>query len=98
MEKRTKLFWSLCATHCLNLILEDIGKLLVFYNTIGNAKKVTTYIYRHTWVLNLYRKHSNGKELARPAVTRFATAYLTLNCIKKHKNDLRSMFASGMGY
>jgi len=85
MEKRTKLFWSPCAAHCLYLILEDIGELPVFYNTIDNAKKVTTYIYRHTWVLNLYRKHSNGRELARPVVTRFVTAYLTLNIIKKQK-------------
>lgn len=29
-EKRTKLFWSPCAAHCLDLILEDIGELLVF--------------------------------------------------------------------
>nr|KYP34797.1 hypothetical protein KK1_044202 [Cajanus cajan] len=68
MEKRTKLFWSPCAAHCLDLILEDIGELPVFYNTIANAKKITTYIYRHTWVLNLYRQYSNGGELARPAV------------------------------
>jgi len=93
MEKRTKLFWSPYAAHWLDLILEDIGDLSVFYNTIGNANKVTTYIYRHTRVLNLYRKHSNRRELARPIVTRFATAYLTLNCIKQQKNALRSMFA-----
>ncbi|XP_028793556.1 uncharacterized protein LOC114749230 [Neltuma alba] len=93
-EKRTKLFWSPCAAHCLDLILEDIGQLPVFYNTITNAKKITTFIYRHTWVLNLYRKYSKGKELARPAVTRFATAYLTLSCILRQKNALRTMFAS----
>ncbi|XP_028755565.1 uncharacterized protein LOC114714940 [Neltuma alba] len=93
-EKRTKLFWSPCAAHCLDLILEDIGQLPVFYNTITNAKKITTFIYRHTWVLNLYRKYSKGKELARPAVTRFATAYLTLSCILQQKNALRTMFAS----
>jgi len=44
-EKRTKLFWSACATHCLHLVLEDIGKLSVFYNTMNNAKKISTYIY-----------------------------------------------------
>ncbi|RDY01115.1 hypothetical protein CR513_15590, partial [Mucuna pruriens] len=27
MEKRTKLFWSSCAAHCLDLVLEDIGEL-----------------------------------------------------------------------
>ena len=93
-EKRTKLFWSPCAAHCLDLILEDIGELPVFYNIIANAKKVTTFIYRHTWVLNLYRKYSKGKELARPAVTRFATAFLTLQCIAQQKNALRGMFVS----
>ncbi|RDX73968.1 hypothetical protein CR513_46335, partial [Mucuna pruriens] len=38
--------------------------------------------------------YSKGRELAKPAVTRFATSCLTLNCIKQQKNALRSMFAS----
>ncbi|RDX92309.1 hypothetical protein CR513_25577, partial [Mucuna pruriens] len=62
MEKRTKLFWSPCAAHCLDLVLEDIRELSVFYNTIVNAKKITTYIYRHG-------QYSKGRELARPAMT-----------------------------
>ncbi|XP_031265283.1 uncharacterized protein LOC116123674 [Pistacia vera] len=93
-EKRRKLFWSPCAAHCLDLILEDIGKIAVFYDTIAKAKQVTSFIYRHTWVLNLYRKFSKDKELARPAVTRFATSFLTLSCIMDSKLALRSMFAS----
>ncbi|RDX73953.1 hypothetical protein CR513_46355, partial [Mucuna pruriens] len=36
MEKRTKLFWSPCVAHCLVLVLEDIGELPIFYNTIAN--------------------------------------------------------------
>jgi len=72
-EKITKLFWSSCATHCLDLIFEDIGQHPIFYNTVANVKKITTFIYRHTWVLNLYRKYFKGKELARPTVTRFAS-------------------------
>ncbi|XP_061352114.1 uncharacterized protein LOC133297067 [Gastrolobium bilobum] len=70
MDKRKQLFWSPYAAHCLNLILEDIGGITVFYNTIWKAKKITTFIYRHTWVLNLYRTFSKGRELARPAITR----------------------------
>jgi len=77
-EKRAKLFWSPCAARCLDLILEDIGQLSVLYNTIANAKKVTNFIYRHTWVLNLYRKYSKRKELARLIVTICAIAFLTL--------------------
>nr|KYP36880.1 hypothetical protein KK1_041956 [Cajanus cajan] len=68
MEKRTKLFWSPCAAHCLDPVLEDIVELPILYNTIANANKITTNIYRLTWVLNLYRKYSKGRELARLAV------------------------------
>ncbi|XP_031284359.1 uncharacterized protein LOC116143083 [Pistacia vera] len=93
-EKRRKLFWSPCAAHCLDLILEDIGKITVFYDTIAKAKQVTSFIYRHTWVLNLYRKFSKDKELARPVVTRFATSFLILSCIMDSKLALTSMFAS----
>ena len=93
-EKRTKLFWSPCAAHCIDLILEDIGKLPIFHNTISKAKQITIFIYRHAWVLALYRKYSKGKKLARPAITRFATSYLTLKCIMERKCDLTSMFAS----
>jgi len=83
-EKRTKLFGSPCASHFLDLIFEDIGELRVYYNTIGNAKKITTYIYSHTWILHFfYRKHSNGRELVRLVVTRFTTFYRALNCIKQ---------------
>ena len=32
--------------------------------------------------------------MARPAVTRFATAFLTLQCIHQQKNAIRSLFAS----
>ncbi|XP_031258298.1 uncharacterized protein LOC116116350 [Pistacia vera] len=93
-KKRRKPFWSPCAAHCLDLILEDIGKITVFYDTIAKAEQVISFIYRHTWVLNLYRKFSKDKELARPAVTRFATSFLTLSCIMDSKLALRSMFAS----
>jgi len=40
----------------------------------------------------LFRKFSKGKELTRLAVTRFATTFLTLQCITQQKNALRAMF------
>ncbi|GMQ03740.1 hypothetical protein CsSME_00049421 [Camellia sinensis var. sinensis] len=53
-EKRTKLFWSPCAAHCLDLMLSDIGELTVFKDTIIKAKEIAVYIYRHAWVLDLF--------------------------------------------
>ena len=40
------------------------------------------------------RKFTKGKELTRPAVTRFATSYLTLRRLHESKVALRAMFGS----
>ena len=45
MDRIPTLFWSPCAAHCLDLMLEDIGKLKDFKKTIALAKRVTTFIY-----------------------------------------------------
>ena len=87
-------FWTPCAAHCLDLMLEDIGKISIFKDTVEKAKKITRYIYSHAWVLNLMRKFTKKKELLRPAVTRFATTYLTLHSIGCYKKELKSMFLS----
>ncbi|XP_051146372.1 uncharacterized protein LOC127261969 [Andrographis paniculata] len=42
------LYWTPCAAHCFDLMLEDIGKLSVFRAKIDNARRVTTYIYKHS--------------------------------------------------
>ncbi|RDX64150.1 hypothetical protein CR513_57326, partial [Mucuna pruriens] len=88
MEKRTKLFWSPCAAHCLDLVLSTLESFQ--YSIIPlpmQRKSLPTYI-------GIHGQYSKGRELARPTVTRFATSYLTLNCIKQQKNVLRSIFAS----
>ena len=51
--KRPNIFWSSCATHTLNLILEGIGKMKKFENTIGQAKALTIIIYGHHKTLAL---------------------------------------------
>lgn len=38
MAERKKLYWTPCAAHCLDLMLEDICKLRVFDSTIIKAK------------------------------------------------------------
>ncbi|XP_012851479.1 PREDICTED: uncharacterized protein LOC105971173, partial [Erythranthe guttata] len=94
LEENTSSCWSPCAPHCLDFVLEDIGKIPILYSTITNAKRITTYIYRHQWVLGLFRDYSQRRKLARPAVTRFATSFLTLSCILNQKSALKSMLVS----
>ncbi|KAF1860234.1 hypothetical protein Lal_00037572 [Lupinus albus] len=49
------LFWSPCATHCVNLMFQDIGKLLEVTDTISHAANITKYLYNHCHPLYLMR-------------------------------------------
>ena len=48
MEKRGRLWWTPCVAHCIDLMLEDIGKLNVHVNTLAKARQVVKFIYGHT--------------------------------------------------
>jgi hypothetical protein len=45
VQNTPTLFWTPCAAHCLDLMLEDIGKLKDFNKPIARAHHVTTFIY-----------------------------------------------------
>ena len=70
---RPKIFWTPCAAHCLDLMLEDIGKIPKVKRVIQRGIKLVGYIYNHTLVLNTMRKFTQKTELVRHRVTRFAT-------------------------
>ncbi|KAL6502448.1 hypothetical protein OROHE_024453 [Orobanche hederae] len=95
MTKRPHLYWTPCGAHCIDLILEDIGDLPTFKKTLKRAMSLNAYIYVRPGVVYLLREFTGHKELVRPGVTRFATAFLTLQRIHKQKNNLRKMFTSG---
>ncbi|KAL5543424.1 hypothetical protein UlMin_007208 [Ulmus minor] len=82
MSKRKQLYWTPCAAHCVDLMLEKIGELPQHKTALLKAKKS-----------NLMRKFTKN-EIVRPAVTRFATAYLTLDSLFGMKEDLQRMFVS----
>nr|XP_025616612.1 uncharacterized protein LOC112708904 [Arachis hypogaea] len=89
-----KLYWSPCAAHCINLMLQDIGKLNEVSETVSHASKITKYIYNHCHPLYLMRKFTGGREILRPAPTRFATNFIALQSILAQKDALRAMVTS----
>ena len=93
MENRQSLYWTPCAAHCIDLMLEKIGELPQHKHALIKAKKVTNFIYNHLWVLAQMRKFAK-KDLVRPATTRFATAYLTLESLYQMKQPLQMLFVS----
>ncbi|XP_052176679.1 uncharacterized protein LOC127790982 [Diospyros lotus] len=95
MEKRKRLYWTPCAAHCIDLMLEDFEKKLrVHAITIRKARRISTYIYSRTLLISMLRQFTKRRDLITPAVTRFATAYLTLGCLSELKGALMTMFIS----
>jgi len=95
MEKRKGLFWTPCVAHCIDLILEDFKKKLKVHQvTIANERRITSYIYSRIILIFMLRHFTKGRDLIRPAVTWFATSYLTLGCLNDHKIQLITMFTS----
>ncbi|XP_075673513.1 uncharacterized protein LOC142642941 isoform X3 [Castanea sativa] len=92
--KRTHLYWTPCAAHCLDLILEDIAKFPTIKRTIKRAIELTGYIYNRAGLLNMMRRFTGQRSLLWPATTQFATSFLTLSSIHKQKKNLRKMFTS----
>lgn len=92
--KRPHLYWTPCAAHCIDLMLEDIGKIPSISQTLKRAMTVNGYIYVRPGVVNMLRSFTGQVELVRPAMTRFATSFLTLQRIHKQRNNLRKMFTS----
>jgi hypothetical protein len=77
-------------------MLEDMGKLPWIKEIIDSAWSVTKYIYiyNHTFVLSLMRQFTGNRELVRPAITRFATSFISLQSLLNSMLELQRMFLS----
>ncbi|KAI8543162.1 hypothetical protein RHMOL_Rhmol08G0196200 [Rhododendron molle] len=91
--KRPNIFWTSCGTHTINLMLEGIGKQSKFKGIIDKAKAFTIFVYAHHNTLAMMRKYTKRRDIVRPGVTRFVTAFLTLQSLMEKKQELRAMFS-----
>ena len=80
------IFWTYCVAHCIDLMLEYIGKLHWIHEVVEKEKSITKYLYNHIIVLNTMRKYTEGKEIVQPAVTRFATNFISFQSVAKDKS------------
>jgi len=95
MAKRPHLYWTPCAAHCLDLILEDIGKNIPKVKiALRKSMAINAYIHSSVALINMMRRFTGQRNLHRPVVTRFATSFITLSSIHKQKNNLRKMVTS----
>ncbi|MQM02666.1 hypothetical protein Taro_035441 [Colocasia esculenta] len=93
MKSHPHIFWTPCAAHCVDLTLKEIGQLHQVKHVVEAAQNITRYIYNHTIVLRWMRDYCGG-EILWPAITRFATNYIALDSLLKHRDGLKQMFRS----
>lgn len=93
VTKVPSIFLNGCVAHCLDLMLEDLGKLGPIKQTISSARQVTLFLYALTRVLDLMRKFI-GKNLVSLGATWFTTAYLNRKSLLNNKKDITRLFRS----
>ena len=91
MEKHKHLFWSPCAAHCIDLMLEDIGNMKHIKETLDQANMITSFIYNSSKVVNLMKVFTKDRDLLRPGITRFATEFISLQSLIRYEGDLKMM-------
>lgn len=93
MDKRKHLYWTPCAAHCVDLMLEEIGSLKHIKEVIDKSRKITSVIYNSAQAVNHMRdNYTGGRDLLRPGITRFATEHVALESLLRHKHPLQRCF------
>ena len=79
---------SPCTAHCLDLLLEDIGKLQWIRAVIHQGHEIVKFLTNHQQSLAFYRSHAS-LELLKPGETRFATHFIMLQRLQQCKDELQ---------
>jgi Protein of unknown function (DUF 659)/hAT family C-terminal dimerisation region len=91
--KYPQIYPAPCATHCLDLLLQDFGKLQWVSQAIKNCFEVIKFVTNHQ-KSNFYFKESSKLNLKKPCATRFATNFLMVDRIVQVKGELQGLVVS----
>ena len=75
-------------------MVEVIGKLKHFGPAITKAREMTIFLYAHHATLALMRSYTKKRDIVRPGVTRFASAFPTLQRVAAKRKQLMEMCCS----
>ncbi|CAI5966946.1 unnamed protein product [Closterium sp. NIES-64] len=87
-----------CATHVLDLLMEDVGKITWCKDIVDRCGGMITYVRNHHFTHNYLRskavKGGKGKQLVKPAGTRFGTNYIALSRLVQLRSTLSQLVLS----
>jgi hypothetical protein len=82
--------WTSCTPHCLDLLLEDVGKLPWAAKVVAEAKAVVKFITNHHRSQALFRGKST-LDLLKPRDMRFATNFIMLDRMLEVREALQEL-------
>jgi hypothetical protein len=84
------IMWTPCTPHCLDLLLEDVGKLPWAAEVVAEAKAVVKFITNHHRSQALFRGKS-VLDLLKPGDMRFATNFIMLDHMLEVREALQEL-------
>ncbi|XP_075088307.1 uncharacterized protein LOC107796009 [Nicotiana tabacum] len=93
MEKLKTVFWTVDASHCMELMLQKFTTIDTIQQVLEKAKALTQFIYSNATVLKLLRD-ACPNELVCPSKIRSIVPFMTLENIVSQKEHLIRMFQS----
>ncbi|CAI5459384.1 unnamed protein product [Closterium sp. Yama58-4] len=87
-----------CATHVMDLLLEDVGKMGWAKSVVDKGGEITSFVRNHHWTRGYLRTPElvEGKvlEALKPAGTRFGTNYIAISRLCAMRGSLTNMVTS----
>ncbi|CAI7738983.1 unnamed protein product [Closterium sp. NIES-53] len=87
-----------CATHVLDLVMEDIGKMGLAKDIVTRGNTLISFVRNHHFTYGYMRSElvngGKGKQVLKPAGTRFGTNYIAINRLCEVRAGLMQMVLS----
>ncbi|MBA0720001.1 hypothetical protein Golax_007644, partial [Gossypium laxum] len=94
MERWKSVFWTVNASHCIELMLDEVANMGDVRRTLEKAKTISKFIHGHVTVLNLWRDYMDGHDHVKPTKIKSAVPFVTLENIISEKRNITAMFTS----
>nr|GMD35395.1 uncharacterized protein LOC109192332 isoform X1 [Ipomoea batatas] len=92
-QKHKRIFWTVSASHCIELMLNKLAMMDAIKEILEKAKTITQFVYSNANVLKLARQFCSS-DLIKPSKIKSIVPFLTLENMVMEDENLQKMFLS----
>ncbi|VFQ68912.1 unnamed protein product [Cuscuta campestris] len=93
-DKYKTVFWTVSASHCIELMLRKLETMKDLKEILAKAKTITEFVYDNESVLKLVRDFCSSDDLVEPSKIRSIVPFLTLENMVMEEENLQRIFLS----